>query len=274
MVAQSFREKQHSLRALLGSYGSAVVAFSGGVDSTYLLSAARDVLGERALAVTVHSALHMRSEAGEAAAIARHLGAELLELTADPLADETLRSNSPERCYVCKRLIMAELLAVARRRGLAVVVEGSNADDLSDYRPGLRAIRELGIRSPLLEVGLTKAEIRILARERGLPNWQRPAYACLASRVPYGEPLTAEKLARIDRAEEALRALGVDQVRVRDHGPVARIELPPDAIASWLQPEMRARILSALKAEGFTYVAIDLQGYRTGSLNAAIPGRG
>ncbi len=274
MISPTLAEKASALESLLASYGSALVAFSGGVDSTYLLAVARDVLGEKAVAATVSTVLHMRDEEEEARRLAVRLGAEHLVLSADPLADQALRANRPDRCYVCKRHLMGELLAVARERGLAVVVEGSNADDPGDYRPGMRAVSELGIRSPLLEVGLTKSQIRELARARDLPNWGLPARACLASRIPYGEPLSTDRLERIDRAEAALRALGAVQVRVRDHQSVARIEVPPEEIGSWSDPGMRQRVVDAIKGAGYAYVAIDLEGYRTGSLNDIIgPGR-
>lgn len=270
MTSPELAEKASALEALLSSYGSALVAFSGGVDSTYLLAVACDALGGNVTAATVSSVLHMADEEDEAGRLAARLGAEHVIVPADPLADEALRANQPDRCYVCKRQLMGKLLAMARERGLAVVIEGSNADDLGDYRPGMRAVTELGIRSPLLEVGLTKPEIRALARARDLPNWERPARACLASRIPYGEPLSAERLRRIDDAEAALRALGLAQVRVRDHQSVARIEVPPGEIERWTEPRMRQRLVAAVKAAGYTYVACDLEGYRTGSLNDLI----
>ena len=260
-------DKQAQLLELLRSLESVVVAFSGGVDSTYLLSVAGEALPSGVLAATVRSALHMKQEGADAAAIALRLNVPHRVIDADPLADPELRANSPERCYICKRAILGDLVALARAEGCAAVVEGSNVDDLGDYRPGMRAVRELGIRSPLLEVGLTKTEIRQLARDRALPNWEKPAMACLASRIPYGTPLTANRLSRIDRAEDTLHAMGFVQVRVRDHGAVARVEIPPADIGILADSGLREQAVKALKGIGYTFVTIDLEGYRTGSLN-------
>ncbi len=260
-------DKQTRLIELLRSLESVVVAFSGGVDSTYLLSVAREALPSGVLAATVKSALHMKQEGADAAEIAGRLDVPHRVIEADPLADPELRANPPERCYICKRALLGDLVALAEAEGYAAVIEGSNVDDLDDYRPGMRAVRELAIRSPLLEVGLTKAEIRQLARDRDLPNWEKPAMACLASRIPYGEPLSADRLSRIDRAENVLHGLGFAQVRVRDHGSVARVEIPPADIGTLTDPRLREEAAKALKEIGYTFVTIDLEGYRTGSLN-------
>ncbi len=263
-------EKRARVVAALHSAGSVLVAFSGGTDSSLLLALAREAVGERCLAVTVRSPLTPRREREEAAALAAHLGVRHRYLDIDPLADAELRANTPERCYLCKRMLLRALLGVARAECLAIMADGSNVDDGGDYRPGRRAVAELGVRSPFVEAGLTKDEIRRLSREMGLPSWDKPAMACLASRIPYGDPLDAARLARIDRAEELVRAAGFRQVRVRDHGTVARIELTAEELPALIEPEMRARVTAGLRALGFTYVALDLEGYRTGALNRAL----
>ena len=257
------------LRASLREIGSAAVAFSSGVDSTFLLRAAHEELGERAVAVTVRSQLIPRHELDEAAAFCRQEGIRHEIIDFDALSAPAVIANPPDRCYHCKKEVFGLILAFARGAGLAAVLEGSNLDDDGDYRPGRRAIRELGVRSPLHEAGLTKEEIRVLSREMGLPTWSKPSFACLASRFPYGERLTVAALERVERAERWLREkLGLTQLRVRSHGDLARIEVPPGDI-----PRLAARaaeIAAAFKGLGFAYVTLDLQGYRTGSLNETL----
>ena len=264
-------EKYESLKAELGALGSAAVAYSSGVDSTLLLWAAVEALGrERVLAVTATSRAFPRRERDEAAEFCRDRGIRQAEVNFDALSVAGFRNNPPDRCYHCKRALFSLFLEAAARAGAAALLEGSNADDEGDYRPGMRAVAELGVRSPLRSVGLTKDEIRRLSRELGLPTWDKPSYACLASRVAYGEPITAEKLERVERAEQFLMELGLRQVRVRIHGNLARIELLPVDIAPFMAGDAWTQARDRLKALGFDYVALDLTGYRTGSMNAAL----
>jgi len=271
---ESLNDKFSTLKRILGSCKSVLVAFSGGVDSAFLAKAAYDVLGDRALAVTVRSKIHPAFEEREARQIAQAIGVRHLVIDADPLAVPHFAENPPERCYVCKREILSTLKAIAAREGLEKVVEGSNASDTGDYRPGMKAVKELRVASPLMEAGLTKDEIRELSRRAGLATWDKPSYACLASRIPYGEEITEEKLAAVEAAEDYLREKGYRVLRVRHHGAVARIELAPEELKAFIARENTCEVARAIKAMGFSYVALDLDGYRTGSLNEPLAEEG
>ncbi len=264
-------EKQQKLRELLASYGSVAVAFSGGVDSSYLLCLAQRTLGERAAAVTAVSPVFPRWESEEAEVFCRTRGIRQILCRMNPLDLPGFRQNPANRCYLCKRSLFETFLSLAREQGFPVLADGSNVDDEGDYRPGLAAVRELGIRSPLREAGLRKEEIRLLSRELGLPNWDKPSFACLASRFVYGEEITEEKLAMVERAETLLLDLGFRQVRVRIHGTLARLELLPEDFPRFMAEELRLTVQRELKALGFRYVSLDLAGYRSGSMNASLP---
>ena len=261
-------EKYDALLLRLESLESVLVAYSGGVDSTLLAFAAHAVLGERCCAVLASSDTYPDHESVAARELARVLGFRLLEVETSELADPSFAANTSDRCYHCKIELFGLLARVADVEGLEHVADGSNTDDLSDHRPGRRATAELHVASPLAEVGLTKAEIRELARELGLPNWNKPSMACLASRFPYGERITDEGLARVSAAENGLRALGLNQFRVRAHGSVARIEVDPAELESaWLR---REHVASTVRDAGFAYASLDLEGYRTGSMNEVL----
>jgi uncharacterized protein len=261
--------KKTRLQQIVAALGKVAIAYSGGTDSTYLLAVCLDALGTgNVLALTADSPLTPRAELAGARALAEQLNARHRVLPSDDLANEDIVANSLDRCYHCKFSRFAALLQAARQEGFDHLVHGENADDASDYRPGSRAAEELGVRAPLREAGLTKGEVRTLSKARGLTTWNKPANACLASRFPYGSPLRAEDLARVEAAEEALkRVWGFRQVRVRDHFPVARIEVPPDEIAPLAQPDARTGAVEQLLALGYRYVTLDLRGYRMGSLN-------
>ena len=260
-------EKYEDLKRILKDMGGVLVAHSGGVDSTLLAKVAYDALGTRALAVTVRSQLHAEFEEKEARSLARDIGIPHEVVEVDALSVAGLVENPPERCYICKNGIFGKLLEIARARELPFVAEGSNASDTGDFRPGMKAVRELGVRSPLLEAGLTKEEIRELSRRLGLASWDKPSYACLASRIPYGERITREKLRAIEQAEDILRWAGYRVFRVRHHGKVARIEMAPEEMKAFLVNPKLDMLIRKIKALGFSYVALDLEGYRTGSLN-------
>ena len=260
-------EKKTALEDILRSLGSVAVAYSAGVDSTFLLKVAREVLGDRAMAVTVRSAFCPPRESREAEEFCRREGIRHALPEADVLSVPGVADNPPDRCYLCKKALFKLILDTARENGMAAVAEGSNTDDAGDYRPGMRAVEELGVRSPLREAGLSKAEIRQLSREMGLPTWDKPAFACLASRFPYGQRLTAEGLARVDEAEQYLHSLGFGQLRVRVHGNLARIEVLPEEREKLLAGDLADTVQARLRAMGFAYVTADLGGYRMGSMN-------
>ena len=260
--------KYQTLLDQLRARGALAVAYSAGVDSTFLLAAAREALGENVLALTAVTAAIPRRELAEAAAFAQALGIRHQLVEVDALAVPAFRENTPDRCYHCKKHIFTALWAAARAAGMAHLAEGSNLDDDRDYRPGHRAIRELGVESPLRQAELTKAEIRALSEQLGLPTAAKPSFACLASRVPYGEIITAEKLRRIDAAEQTLRDLGFAQYRVRSHGDLARIEVPEPELEKLFS--LRREVQSALTDLGFAYVTMDLRGFRSGSMNETL----
>lgn len=261
-----FADLQENLR----QRGSLAVAFSGGVDSAFLLKVAHDVLGSRVIAVTACSPALPGRELREAEAFARELGVGHIVIQTNEFALSGYVNNPVDRCYFCKREIFAQISAVAAQHGLRFVADGSNVDDRGDYRPGMRALRELGIVCPLGEAGLGKQEIRMLSREMGLPTWDKPALACLSSRIPYGQKITREKIASIDKAETFLLGLGFRQVRVRHHGDIARIEVSEEERSRFFDSSLMDKIVDMLKQYGFSYVTLDLQGYRTGSLNEVI----
>jgi uncharacterized protein len=262
--------KLDSLQGLLRDLDGVLVAYSGGVDSAFLLRVAVDVLGDCALAVTASSDSYAEGELEAAQRLAGEIGARHLVVATHEMENPSYLANPANRCYFCKSELWETLAPIAREHGIATLADGFNVDDVGDFRPGAKAARERGVRSPLREAGLGKQEIRLLSREMGLSTWDKPALACLSSRVPYGEHIDRQKLGQIDRAERLLRELGFRQVRVRHHGAIARIELPPEDIPRFIGAGLGEPIARRMKELGFQYVTLDLEGYRTGSLNEAL----
>jgi uncharacterized protein len=262
--------KYTQLQVIVRELESVLVAYSGGVDSALLLKVATDTLGKRAVGALASSPAYDDEEAAEAIDVAAQLGARLERVETHEMDDPRYAANTAERCYFCKVELFEQLEPVAARLGLGHVVYGMNRDDRGDWRPGQRAARERGVRAPLDEAGMGKDDIRALARHLGVPVWEKPAEACYSSRIPYGMPVTVEALRKIGRAERALRGLGFRGVRVRHHESVARIEIAPEEFPRLLDPEIREQIIAGVRAAGYAYVTLDLQGYRTGSLNEAL----
>lgn len=269
----SITKKLFRLNEILDSLQTAVVAFSGGADSALLASAASRRLNEKAVAVTAYSSTLAMQEQEDAARIAAEIGIRHVLLPADELDDEDFLRNGPDRCYHCKRLRFSVLADWAKENHYAWILEGSNVDDLGDYRPGMKALDSMpNVRSPLLEAGFTKAEIRALSKEWGLSTWDKPSAACLASRIAYGQPVSAVKLGQVEQAEQLVRRFVSGQVRVRHHGAIARIEVEPSQMGKITDPATAELITRELKTLGFPFVALDLSGYRMGSLNETLPG--
>ena len=270
LLTDEQREKLNKLREIISELGSLAVAFSGGVDSSFLLAVAHEILRDRVIAVTGVDASVPEREVNEAKAFCIDRGIRHILCTVDPLREEGYRNNSPDRCYFCKHGIFTEMKKIADEYGIEYMAEGSNMDDIGDYRPGLKAAAELSVKSPLREAGLYKKDIRLISKAMGLSTWSKPAYACLASRFVYGEEITEEKLHMIDRAEQFLIERGFFEERVRMHGNIARIEVPSADIPRLASDEVREAVHDEFKKLGFLFVTLDLKGYRTGSMNATL----
>lgn len=263
-------EKFQLLKENIKNKGSAVVAFSGGVDSTFLVKVVSEVLGDNMLAITATSSTYPERELKEAIQYAKDLGIQHQIISSEELEIEGFANNPKNRCYYCKKELFTKIKAIANENNLAFVFDGSNLDDEGDFRPGMKAARELEVVSPLKEANLTKEDIRVLSKELGLPTWNKPAFACLSSRFPYGIQITAPKLKMVEEAEQFLLDMGIRQVRVRHHGEIARIEVEPEERVRFFDVEMMNLVGERFKEIGFTYVTLDMLGYRTGSMNEVL----
>lgn len=270
MITPEQIEKYDRLKRYLKALGSVAIAFSSGVDSTFLLFAAKEALGENVVAVTASSCSFPERELREAKAYCRREGIRHIICESEELKIDGFARNPRNRCYLCKHELFEKILAIARREGINAVAEGSNLDDNGDYRPGLQAVAELGIKSPLRDCGFSKADIRALSKHMNLPTWNKQSFACLSSRFVYGEPITPEKLRMVDCAEQLLLDLGFHQLRVRIHGNIARIELMPAEFPRFMADDVRLKVYARLKALGFDYVTLDILGYRVGSMNETL----
>jgi len=266
------RDKLNILKLNIEKMGRIAIAFSGGVDSTFLLKVAHDVLGDNVIAVTARSSTFPEREFREASNFARELGVKHTVIISEELDIEGFSDNPLNRCYFCKHELFSKIKKIASEYGIKYIADGSNIDDLDDYRPGMKALHELGVVSPLKEAGLTKEDIRCISREMGLHTWDKPAFACLSSRFPYGEKITREKLNMVDQAEQYLLDLGFRQIRVRHHDDIARIEIAPGERSKFFDEKLMDQVYEAFKLIGFKYTALDMKGYRTGSMNETIPG--
>lgn len=269
-MEEKTREKFDKLKNILLDIKSGVVAYSGGVDSTFLLKVAHDLLGDKVIAVTARSSTYPEREFKEAVAYIKNIGAEHVVILSEELEIEGFSKNPVNRCYYCKKELFTKIWDIAKERGLSQVLDGANLDDMGDFRPGLKAGRELNVASPLKEAGLTKADIRVISKELGLPTWDKPSFACLSSRFPYGTEITKKKLSMVEKAEEILLKEGFRQVRVRHHQDIARIEVEVGERSKFFHEDLMDRIGLKFKEIGFKYVTLDLLGYRTGSMNEVL----
>ncbi|MGB6864502.1 MAG: ATP-dependent sacrificial sulfur transferase LarE [Candidatus Aminicenantaceae bacterium] len=266
-IPEETQRKYDELKAVLQEMRSVLVAFSGGVDSTFLVKVAQDVLGDQIFAVIASSESYPKKETQGAIELANKLNIPHMVIRTRELDNPDFSNNPPDRCYHCKTELFSRMKEIAAKKGISFVLDGSNFDDMDDYRPGLLACEELGIKSPLKEVGLGKEEIRVLSKQMDLPTWNKPSLACLASRFPYNSEIDKASLEQVAKAEEYLWSLGFSQVRVRHHGQIARVEVDPEGVHRLLEPDLRAKIVENLKRLGYAYVTLDLAGYRTGSMN-------
>ncbi|MDI3508235.1 MAG: pyridinium-3,5-biscarboxylic acid mononucleotide sulfurtransferase [Clostridiales bacterium] len=262
--------KLQRLKEILAGMGSAAIAYSGGVDSTFLLKVAHDILGDNVIAITARSSTYPEREFNEACELIKQIGAEHVVIISEELEIEGFRSNPVNRCYYCKKELFNKIWNVAKKHGINHVLDGSNVDDTSDFRPGMKAADELGVESPLRQAGMTKNDIRALSKAMGLPTWSKPSFACLSTRFPYGQPITEEKLSMVEQAEQFLLDKGFAQVRVRHHGDIARIEIAPEERRRFFDELLMDEIAARFKQIGFAYTALDLAGYRTGSMNEVL----